>query len=120
MYKVISWVTFKTQCEQSDEILRTTFQCSDDKVTSSSSAEQSSTDYPPPNTVNNLLQSNAVDAATIDTVECQLEQSTELVLADIDEWNASDVRPENNEISAVYVKLDDDDDADEVDKVRLT
>lgn len=33
VYKVISWVTFKSQCEKNDEILRATFQCSEQKLT---------------------------------------------------------------------------------------
>ncbi|XP_037048131.1 zinc finger protein 737-like isoform X1 [Bradysia coprophila] len=41
VYKVVSWVTFKSQCEQNDEILRTTFQCSVNKQSLSSTSQPS-------------------------------------------------------------------------------
>lgn len=121
VYKVISWVTFKTQCEQSDEILRTTFQCSEKKATTSSCNEQSSLDIQQ-NTVdcrggvNNLFKSK--NEATNDAAKSQLEHSP-VQFCGIYNWNASEseVKAENNEISIVYVKQDDE--AADEDEVKL-
>lgn len=121
VYKVISWVTFKTQCEQSDEILRTTFQCSEKKSTTSSSNEQSSLDIQQ-NTVdcrggvNNLFKPN--NEVTDDTAKSHLEHSP-VQFSGIYNWNASEseVKAENNEISIVYVKQDDE--AADEDEVKL-
>lgn len=101
VYKVISWVTFKTQCEQSDEILKTTFQCSENKGTIESSNEQPTLQFPPQDTV---LQ-DTVDCETVDyifqsssepvkeEVETLLQQSSERncdVTENIDNWNTSE------------------------------
>lgn len=113
VYKVISWVTFKTQCEQSDEILKTTFQCSENKTSASSSNEQSSLNFTQNSvdgeSVNNLFKSD--NATTNDTAESQLEHSS-----GIDNWNVSgsEVGTKNNEISVVYVKQDVEADENEV------
>lgn len=118
VYKVISWVTFKTQCEQNDEILRTTFQCSERKSTASLSSNVSSGLELPQTTVdhrvnlNNLFESK--NDSTDDTSASRLEQSPEQCPGN---WNPSEpeIEAQNNESSVVYDKQDDE--ADEVEVV---
>lgn len=118
MYKVVSWVTFKTQCEQSDTILRTTFKCSANQPTQLFSSEEPALDIPNTNdceSVNNLFESDNV--ATSGTVDAQFEQLSKQFPEIENNWSVSQTedKTENNESSINYDnKLHDEADEDEV------
>lgn len=103
VYKVISWATFKTQCEQSDQILRTTFQCSENKLQPSSSEDQSPLEALQNSveceSVNNLFESNVL---LDDTAESQLEYVSDQFTGN--NWDGVEsVRTDNNEISTTVL-----------------
>lgn len=118
VYKVISWVAFKTQCEQSDEILRTTFQCSEIETHLLSSSKKSGLDISQNCVegenvdVNNLLECNNV-AAKDDAADIKYQKSSEQNLAIENNWNVfsnaseSEVQTERNERSIVYDEQND-------------
>lgn len=101
VYKVISWVTFKTQCEQSDEILRTTFQCSGIKATTSPSNEQST--FPQDSLdceSNEILYQSNNEPLKAEEVETLLGQSSEPfcdIAGSINNWNTSDTIDETDQ-----------------------
>lgn len=74
MYKVISWVTFKSQCEQSDDILRKTFQC---KQSLSSAGEQFGNDLNNVVTTEEALQ----QFPEIDVSNAKVPENTEHIEA---------------------------------------
>lgn len=106
VYKVISWVTFKKQCEQSDGILRTTFQCSENKATTPSASDVRSTSDCR-QSVNNLL------VTTNDPSGSQSKQ-----ISGIDDSNASELEGKTGN-DGNRIEIDQQADEADEDEVKL-
>lgn len=105
----MSWLSFKTQCEQSEQILKNTFKCPENDQTIKTTNEQS-TSHIPPQSVQSVDSENVViifeenESSEIKSSQhqssepfCDIESGTE-------KWNASTSKVKAEEYSMNYVQ----------------